>query len=224
MSPCGIWDPFMRPLDELIDHEESALSFVNETASAQAGRCIIHPPSDNAGDVLHRCQVTTRSPMGAIAYHTGGISVLGGWLRILGSGSAAIPRTLPDWNEARSSGFYLVADDAFGGFFAMDGGAFGSSVGQIHYFAPRSLRWEPLKCTYTQFLQWACSDFGSFYDDMVWPGCEAAIANLGPDRCFFFYPPLWTAECVLPPREIRDVSVSELWEFEMDFARQLNEA
>ena len=113
----------MRPLEQLIDERESALPFVVEAVERVSGRCVLHPPSPHAADVLFRTQVTTRSPMGAIAFHTGGISVLNGWLRILGSGSAAIPRTLPDWNHGRSSGYYLVADDAFGGFFGIDGGA-----------------------------------------------------------------------------------------------------
>lgn len=161
--------------------------------------------------------------MGAVAYHTGGISVLDGWLRILGSGSPAIPRTLSDWNQDKAKGFYLVGDDAFGGFFALDGGAFGSGNGQIFYFSPRSLRWQPLNCSYTQFLLWACSDFRGFYDDMTWHGCESVISDLGPDRCLFFYPPLWTAECLLPPSEIRDIPVWESWGFQMDVARQLEE-
>lgn len=213
----------MRPLDQLINTTESALPFVQETVNAKAGRCVMSAPSANASEVLYRTQVTTRSPMGAIAYHTGGISVLNGWLRILGSGSPAIPRTLPGWNEGRTSGYYLVADDVFGGFFALDGGVLGPGKGEVFYFSPRSLQWESLKCSYTQFLIWACSDFKHFYDDLAWPGCESAISRLGPDRCFFFYPPLWSAECVLPPAEVRDVPVEEVWEFQMDAARQRNQ-
>lgn len=213
----------MRPLDELINHMESALPFVNETAGAKPGRCVVHPPSAAAAEVLHCTQVTTRSPMGAIAYYTGGITILGGWIRILGSGSPTLQRTLPGWNEGRARGFHLVADDAFGGFFALDGGAPGKGDGQIFYFSPRSLRWEPLGCTFTQFFVWACSDFRGFYDDMAWPGYEEAVARLSPDRCFFFYPPLWTAECTLPPPEIRDVPVAEVWDFQMDAAKNLSQ-
>lgn len=214
----------MRPLDQLINDQDSALPFVIETAEAQPGRCVVHPPSQEAGDVLYRTQVTTRSPMGSIAYHTGGISVLGGWLRILGSGSPQIPRSLPDWNEGRSSGFYLVADDVFGGFFALDGGALGPGKGQVFYFAPDSLCWEALDRSYSEFLMWACSDFRGFYDGMTWPDCQTAISKLGPDRCFFFYPPLWSAERVLPPEELRDVPVSEAWGFQMDVAMQMASA
>ncbi|GAA5142683.1 DUF2625 domain-containing protein [Prosthecobacter algae] len=211
----------MRPLSELINDEDSAISFVRTTALAEPGRCVVHPPSEFAADVLYHTQVTTRSPMGAIAYHTGGISILDGWLRILGSGSAAIPRSLSGWNTGRSDGFHLFADDAFGGFFALDGGALGPGKGDVFYFAPRSLEWEPLDCSYTQFFTWACTDFRGFYDDVIWSGCETVIADMKPDRCFFFYPPLWTAERVLPPIDIRDIPVAEVWGYQMEMRLQL---
>ncbi len=212
----------LSPLPELIDDVDSALNFVIQTAGSVPGRCVVHPPSVAAPEALHRTQVSTRSPMGAVVYHTGGISVMNGWLRILGSGSPAIPRALPEWNLERSSGFYLVADDVFGGFFALDGGALGTGKSEVFYFSPRSLQWESLACTYTQFLIWACSDFKGFYDDMIWTGCEEAISSLKPDRCLFFYPPLWTAECVLPPPEIHDIPVAEMWGLQLEMKRQLN--
>jgi Protein of unknown function DUF2625 len=75
-----------------------------------------------------------------------------------------------------------------------------------------------------EFISWACSDFRGFYDDLSWQGCEAAIAELPPDRCFFFHPPLWTAERGWPPKEIRTVPVHEAWGYQMEIARQLDEA
>lgn len=211
----------MRPLSALIDDTDSAIPFVKTTALAVPRRCVVHPPSESAADVLHQIQVTTRSPMGAIAYHTGGISILDGWLRILGSGSVAIPRSLSEWNTGRADGFYLIADDVFGGFFALDGGALGPGKGEVFYFAPQSLEWESLDCSYTQFLTWACTDFRGFYDDVRWSGCETHIAELKPDCCFFFYPPLWTAERVLPPLKMQDIPVAEAWDYQMEMHHQL---
>lgn len=213
----------MRSLEQLLNLTESALPFVTKTVMSHPGRCVMHPPSSTSADTLHRAQVSTRSPMGAIIYHTGGISVLGGWIRILGSGSPEIPRTLVDWNKEKSNGFCLIADDVFGGFFALDGGSLGKGTGEVFYFSPRSLEWEPLDCNYTQFLVWACSDFLDFYEDIMWTGCEEAISALGPDRCFFFHPPLWTTECSIPPDKIRDIPVMEVWGVQMDMARQLNQ-
>jgi hypothetical protein len=68
-------------------------------------------------------QVTTRSPMGAVVYETGGLLIDHGWIRVLGSGHPRLPQSLPDWNQGRTRraneeilGFYLIADDVLGAF------------------------------------------------------------------------------------------------------------
>jgi hypothetical protein len=138
----------MRSLDELINEKESAWPMVQELAAKMPGRCDVVPAANSAADALVRTQVTTRSPMGAIVYHSGGILVNHRWLRILGSGIPARFRSLPDWNSGRSEGFLLVADDAAGGFFAIDGGALGFEKGHICYWGPDSIEWIS--------LGWAC--------------------------------------------------------------------
>ena len=82
--------------------------------------------------------------MGAIAYETGGILIDHGWLRVLGSGHQKLPRSIVEWNLNRSSGYLLVADDAVGGFFSINGGALGSDQGLMYYWAPDTLEWESL--------------------------------------------------------------------------------
>src|SRR4051794_1850209 len=115
----------MRQLHELIKLEEPAMPRVLHWLASAVRSVELLPPSDARGDVLLQTQVTTRSPMGAIAYETGGILIDHGWLRVLGSGSPRVTRTLPAWNQGRGDGFYLVADDVVGGFFAINGGALG---------------------------------------------------------------------------------------------------
>jgi len=70
--------------------------------------------------------------MGAVVYETGGILIDDGWLQILGSGSAKLPRGLGSWNLGRTQSepaapapYYLIADDAAGGYFAINGGRMG---------------------------------------------------------------------------------------------------
>ena len=147
----------MRPLHELINRDDPAFPLVRQWVEAAVHPVEILPPSALREDALVQTQVTTRSPMGAIVYETGGILVDGGWLRILGSGHARLARTLPAWNAGRGDGFYLVADDAVGGFFAINGGALGEDVKNLYYFAADSLDWEPLEGGYSDFLQWAFS-------------------------------------------------------------------
>src|SRR5580704_12358683 len=116
----------MRSLSELVNTTDPGIEKVREWAQSAVNECVLLPPSAQREQVLLETQVTTRSTMGAIAYETGGILIDGGWLRFLGSGHPRITRTLPGWNKARSIGYYLVADDAVGGFFAINGGAFGA--------------------------------------------------------------------------------------------------
>ncbi len=85
--------------------------------------------------------------MGAIAYSTGGILVDEGWIRILGIGSSC-PVVCPSGTKGRSfkeygekAPFYLIADDAIGGFFALNGGGLGSDAGKVYYLAPDTLEW-----------------------------------------------------------------------------------
>ncbi|WP_439697389.1 DUF2625 family protein [Mucilaginibacter sp. AW1-7] len=59
-------------------------------------------PAFNGKDALYQTQVTTHSYMGAVIYFTGGILVDNGWLRILGSGSEKLKRSLPGWNKGKS--------------------------------------------------------------------------------------------------------------------------
>src|SRR5689334_17854253 len=107
--------------------------------------------------------------MGAVVYETGGILIDNGWLRVLGSGHDRLTRTMPRWNEGRADGFYLVADDAVGGFFAINGGALGPDAKNLYYFAPDSLEWEPLNFGYSTFLQWACAGpLEKFYEWIRW--------------------------------------------------------
>ena len=161
--------------------------------------------------------------MGAIVYETGGILIDHGWLRILGSGHTKLQRTLPGWNEVRSSGFYLVADDAVGGFFALNGGSLGSDLGSLYYFAPDTLAWEPMGISYSQFIPWSVSErLQKFYENARWPSWVDAVKNLHADRCFSFYPPLWSEAGATGGRTMADVPASEQWGVQMDFASQLS--
>src|SRR5262249_10892670 len=107
----------MRPVQELINADDSAWPLVQEWVAAAVRPVEVLPPSEAREEALYQTQVTTRSPMGAVVYETGGILIDGGWLRVLGSGHSRLTRTLPGWNGERADGYLLVADDVVGGFF-----------------------------------------------------------------------------------------------------------
>jgi len=186
------------------------------------------PDEAQKEQVLLETQVTLQSPMGAIIYHTGGLFVDHGWLRFLGSGNPKLSRSLPGWNRGRSSdeegnsrGFWLVADDVIGGFFALNGGAFQGPKTEVFYFAPDTLRWEHLAgMGYTEFLSWSFnSNLDKFYESVRWPGWEAELSQLGGDRALSFYPFLWTkegkdiAKCSRKPCPVEEVYSLNVVEF-----------
>jgi len=214
----------MRSLSELVDTEDPGIEQIREWVRSALNNCVLLPPSIQREQVLLQTQVTTRSTMGAIAYETGGILIDGGWLRLPGSGHPKISRTMPGWNEERSRGFYLVADDAVGGFFAINGGAFGPDVKNMYYWAPDSLNWEPMKIGFTDFFVWALSDrLARFYESLRWPSWREDISHLSGDHCFSFYPFLWTKEGSVMTSHREQAPVQEVYDLKVHLLRQLTE-
>ena len=77
----------MRALSELIDRKEPAWPLVQQWIAEATMLVEVLPADPAAGDAaLYATQVTTRSPMGAIAHNAAGIFIDNGWLRVLGSG------------------------------------------------------------------------------------------------------------------------------------------
>jgi len=213
----------MLDLSQLVNAEDPGIEKVREWIRGASNPCILLPPSADREQVLLQTQVTTRSTLGAIAYETGGVIVDGGWLRFLGSGHPRLTRTLPAWNQGRSRGFYLVADDAIGGFFAINGGALGEDARNMYYWAPDSLDWEPLKIGFTDFFVWALSDqLAKFYGTLRWGSWCQDVANLSGDDCFGFYPFLWNEEGSVTVSHRVPVPVREAYDFKVDLLRQLN--
>ena len=211
----------LRDLTQLIEREEPAWPLVQRwIADAKNSVEVLPTDRGRAESVLHAVQVTTRSPMGAVAYETGGISVDRGWVRILGAGGPRMDGDLAAWNGlganailARIEGAFLVAHDVLGGFFALNGGALGPARGNVFYFAPDSLEWEDMQGGYSQFLGWLfAGDLAGYYGDYRWPGWEDDVRALSFDRGFSIYPFLWTKEGRdVAAQSRRPVPMKELW-------------
>jgi Protein of unknown function DUF2625 len=215
----------MRPLRDLIDDREPAWPLVEQWIGEAVVDVEVLPADRAAGEAaLVATQVTTRSPMGAIAYQTAGLLVDSGWLRILGAGGhPRFRRSLPGWNESRGKGFYLVADDAVGGSFALNGGALGAERGKVYYYAPDALRWEPCDLGYSQFLVWAMTDrLEQFYASLRWEGWQPEVRRLTGDQAMSIYPFLFTKGPPLQERSRCPVPVSEQYGLQLDIQRQLD--
>ncbi|WP_341227118.1 DUF2625 domain-containing protein [uncultured Arcticibacterium sp.] len=221
----------MKPLEELIDTEDPGWALVVPWLSDAKNEIeVLERDSSQASLALYRTQVSTHSLMGGVIYETGGILVDKGWLRILGSGSEKLQRNLPEWNKGKSFQEYgegmtyvLIADDAAGGFYAMNGGEFGQEdLGKIFYFAPDHLKWESLGIGYSEFIFWAFTgDVTDFYKGLKWNDWEEEIKSMGADKSMSFTPFLWSEFTDLEKLERKPVSVEEIWGIQMKVKKAL---
>lgn len=221
-----------RTLAELINKEEPGWQLVQEWLSEASNHYEVLPATEKTRDkALLDLQVTTRSPMGAIVYETGGILIDHGWLRILGSGHEKLPRSIPEWNltaqglELSDVPFVLIADDVLGGFFALDSGALGDPR-KVFYLAPDTVRWENTERGYSDFI-WFCltGNLDDYYTPNRWEGWQEEIAGLNGSQTMSFAPPLFVEP--LPQstqkRSRRPVPVAEAYSFAIDAADQLKD-
>lgn len=222
----------MRTVEELTSDASGWPLLQQEIAEAKNKVEVLKATTGQSKEAIYQTQVTTHSYMGALVYFTGGLLIDNGWIRILGSGNPKLNRSLPGWNKGKSfkefgekPSFLLIADDAVGGFFAINGGKFAQDLGQIYYLAPESLKWEPMHITYSQFLSFCfAGDINQFYQGLRWKGWQDDIKKLSPDQVFSFYPFLWTAE----GKDINKVSrkiipVQEQYDFSINSMKQLKQ-
>src|SRR4051794_12961308 len=111
-----------RPLKDLINTSDPAWPLVQEWIAEAQNSVELLPSNREQGEtVLLFLQVTTRSPMGALALETGGLLIDHGWLRLLGAGHDRMQGNLRSWNMDREAsnksalpGALIVAHDAIG--------------------------------------------------------------------------------------------------------------
>ncbi len=221
----------MKSIDELINIQEPGWANVTEWISKAKNNVeVLSVDSLKAKEALYRTQVTTRSPMGAIIYMTGGILIDHGWIRILGSGNPKLNRTLPEWNKGKTfeeygqtSKFLLIADDAVGGFFLLNGGGLGDDIGKVYYLSPDNLEHEPLDLTYSDFLKFCLNgDLDTFYKECRWTNWKAEVEQLDGNEVFSFFPYLWSLEGKdINKNSRKAVPIEEQYFLNLEFRKQL---
>lgn len=189
----------MRTVDELLD-DEPAWPAVDELVSGSRRHVEVLPIAPDAGRAcLHRLQVTNRSVLGALALECGGL-VVDRWLRILGGGAPGLP-SLAEANgldgaaDGTAPPALVVAIDAVAGRFAVNGGGLVGEFGEVCYFAPDTLSWEPLGMGHGAFVEWALGDgLDPFYEDLRWPNWQELVTGVALDQAVASFPPAFTEE------------------------------
>lgn len=215
-------DVLVTSIDGIIDHSRDAWSSVVSNIAKAAGHVDVVPSDpEPANRTVRALGASTKSTIAAIAYHTGGIKVDRGWLRILGSGSSRFGNGLVDWNESLggreldppAGNAILIAYDAVGGFFLLDRGRW-NTRGEVFYMGPDSSGWQGLTMSYSGFIDWALSrSAADFYSHLRWTGWEREVEPLGPDQGLLIYPPPGFAGPELSDRSRGVVPARELWTF-----------
>lgn len=221
----------MRTVEELINEKDSGWPYVKEWIDSAKNKVeILTVDNQKAKETLYKTQVTTRSPMGSIVYETGGLLIDNGWIRILGSGNEKLKRSLPDWNLGKAykdfgqqTPFLLIADDAIGGFYILNGGGLGNDLGRVYYLAPDNLEFEPLNLTYTEFLNFCFNnDLEEFYKGYRWKDWKEDVSKLNGDNVFNFFPYLWTKEGKnIENISRKEIPIEEQYSLNLDFRKQL---
>ncbi|MGW0672360.1 DUF2625 family protein [Streptomyces sp. NPDC002746] len=195
--------------DELIDVDDPAWPLLLQELSGAPVPVEVLPGDAGAGRAsLLQLGVSARSNLGGIVLNCGGLLVDGGWLRIHGSPRGAglpglaevnaMPSALdPGW---RPGAGLVVAHDALGGVFALNGGnpreaGRPGEPGEIIYFAPDALRWEALGAGHSAWLSWILSGgLQEFCRGLRWDGWRGEVSALNGRQGLSFFPPLWSAE------------------------------
>ena len=218
-----------RTLEQLVDTKEPGMALVREWLGSAKNTVELLDVDPSAGRrTLLALQVTSRSPMGAIALESGGLLIDDGWVRVLGSGHPRLPRALDTWNRLAESaprlpGALLVGDDVLGGFYALNGGGLPGPVGHVSYFAPDRLQWEDVAASYSEWLAFLLQgDLERFYGDDRWSSWRADVRPMPGDRGWSIYPFLFTKGPPVAERARRPVPLEELWELHVvDLPKQI---
>ena len=214
-----------RTIDELTRVDDPAWPVIQEWIGTSSNGAKVIAGTRGAGEaVLFRLQMTARSMLGGVVLHCAALTVDHGWIKVLGAGVPGLP------DPASASGFpdvpgdtppvlpgLLVAVDAIGGQFAIDGGGLGAAPGEVCYWGPDSLSWVGLGTGHSGFLEWLLTgDHTSFYDTILWQGWQADAERLKPAQGFALYPFVWTKEynpatasrTVVPLTEVMAINAS----------------
>jgi hypothetical protein len=199
--------------------------------SSTVGVTVLPIDSQDGERVLYRLQVTTRSPLGALALHTGGLVVDHGWLRVLGGGSGGLmdlaqANQLSDPSPGRPAPDAMVfAYDVLGGRFALNGGALPGGRGEVCYWGPDTLEWTPLGLGHGAFLEWALAGgLDRFCAELRWTGWEQEVEPVALSDGLACFPFLFSAEGRDITQTTRTpVPFAEILLSHDDLARQLAE-
>ncbi len=221
----------VKTVDQLVNYANTGWKAIRKQIDTAINKVEIMPVDTNqARDAVYEVQIGTESPLGTIIYMTGGILLEDGWIRLLGSGSNRLTRSISSWNKGKTftevgerPPYLLIADDALGGFFALNTGKLGNNIGKVYYLAPATLQWQALDMTIPDFLHFCFDgDFEEFYKPYMSKNWHYEVTNLPADKCYNYTPPLWSKEGRKFTKSVRKyISIEEQYNYNIQMRSKL---
>jgi hypothetical protein len=213
----------MRTATELVVEDSAWPEILAAVEAAPYPVRVLPTDPARATASLEAVQVTTRSWLGAVAFHSGGMLVDHGWLRVYGAGSP--DRSIPNLATIgpRPPDGIVVGDDVLGGRFWWTQ-AQPAAEPTVLYFGPDVLDWQDLGVGYGQWLAGMLSGaLTTFAENLRWPGWAAEVEACPLDHGLRLYPPPWSVEGQDPGQASRrPVPMAELVALHQETAHQLD--
>jgi len=228
MTNAAVAQQPMRPLVDLTGKTDPGWAIVKQMIDSAMNKVEVLPTDTaRAKNALYELQVTSSSSIGAVVLNTGGILVDHGWIRLLGSGSIRLDREVMKWNrqlyQSQNPGYLIIADDVPGGFYLLNGGGLGDDIGNIYYFSPDNLEFEPMGYGYTSFLSFCFNgNLAAYYEGYRWKNWKSDVDKLSGNQVYNFVPMLFTKEAKdIDKVQKRPVPVNEQYFFNLEMRKQL---
>ncbi|MGB7604159.1 MAG: DUF2625 family protein [Lutisporaceae bacterium] len=177
-------------------------------------------------NILKKLDINENSVLGQIIANTSGI-IVDNYIRVFANGDGINFQNIYTYNRELEKYFgnkiLIVADDIWGGLYAINNGGFSEEQGKIWYFAPDTLKWDNLELSYPEFIAWISSNnLNEFYNSYKWVGFQKDIAEIKYNQGILIYPFLWSSECNIDDAEKKVVSFNELILLNLDYKKKFN--
>lgn len=172
--------------------------------------------------IIDELKINEFSVLGNIIKHFSSINI-NSYLRLLGGNNNA--NNILSFNKEIKLIYpgnkLVVANDIWGGIFAINNGDFDGEFRNIWYFAPDELQWINLNINYSQFISWICSDkINIFYKNFIWENMNSIIDNISENQAILIYPFLWSKECNIEKADKSIVNLIELIELNARYQKK----
>lgn len=223
----------MRTLSELLENNDDMWKRTSSVLdSSSLGPVIVKPVDDGlARQTLLDFQIPAGSMLGSIILNTGGIELLNGKFRLLGTPEERTGRrNLIAWNSQLGAspvdGYLMVADDIFGNFYAINMGKIDSDpqlLGAVFALCPVYSDWALVADKYSEFVE---DILQGFWEELLESTGLSNIRVSDDNRANYnlstsYYPPLFTQEGGLDKSDVRLVGVEESARFALEIRAAL---